>query len=118
MKVPGSESLEFQIYLASTIKPESKSVTLAAKYAAFASGGIKVIIGLYKSSLVFLDRDGWVCSVNIDSSLAEAFYKRHFFTPFLWHNVGDIIMAVTRGGSVALAWKDEMAVFYNGLEFL
>ena len=108
---------ELQIYLASTIDAKSKSVMPANTYTTFAGGGIKAVIGPYRSSLVFLDPDGWVCSVNIDSFPAEAFYKRHFFIPFSWHNVGDVFMAVTRGGSVALARKDELAIFHNGLEF-
>ncbi|KAI0471723.1 hypothetical protein GGR56DRAFT_87384 [Xylariaceae sp. FL0804] len=77
----------------------------------------KCIIGVYKSRIIFLDIDGWVCSVNIDSLLPERHYSRHFLIPFSWHNNSNLLFTVTIHGSVAMALRDEVAIFHNGLDY-
>lgn len=113
---PGSSLPELQTYLAASIRAAAEAVEPVAAYSALA-GRIKTIVGVYRSSVLFLDLDGWLCSVNMDSCVPEARYSRHFFIPFSWHNVGDLLFSVTAAGSVALAHKDEIVVFHNGLDF-
>ncbi|KAL8719491.1 MAG: hypothetical protein Q9225_003518 [Loekoesia sp. 1 TL-2023] len=78
---------------------------------------VKAIIGFYKMLLLFLDQNGWVCSVNADNKSREKAYTRHFFVPYSWHCNGELIFAVSARGSVAMARKDGIAVFHRGLDF-
>jgi hypothetical protein len=80
---------------------------------------LKGIVGHYRSFLVFLTHDGWICSLNIDDlSRKQAHYTKHFFIPFRLHSTdGDLMMLVTVRGSIVLAHGDELVVFQNGLEF-
>ncbi|KAL9014036.1 MAG: hypothetical protein Q9173_001310 [Seirophora scorigena] len=78
---------------------------------------VKAVIGFYKMLLLFLDQNGWVCSLNADNKSKEKGYTRHFFVPYSWHCSGELIFAVTPKGSVALARKDGIAVFHRGLDF-
>ena len=89
----------------------------AASYDALAQE-IKCIVGVYKSLLVFLSHQGWVCSLNIDDLSSEKFYARHFFVPLHWHStLENMSMLVTGKGGVVLAVKHELAIFHFGFEF-
>lgn len=107
---------ELQVYLASSINVKIESANPIAGYTTL-TGQIKTVIGVYKSNILFLDIHGWVCSLNIESFVAESGYSRHFFIPFSWYNVGDLYFAVTSNGSVALARRDDIIIFHNGLDF-
>ncbi|KAK3321830.1 hypothetical protein B0H66DRAFT_619055 [Apodospora peruviana] len=118
---------ELQVYLGSELLADALEVRPIAWYRELTSQ-IKTVIGMYKSSLlVFLDVDGWICSLKImELSSAAAvipgpasYYIRHFFIPFSWYNVGDMNMflTVTAGGSVALARRDEVIILHHGLDF-
>lgn len=80
---------------------------------------VKVVVGHYRSCLVFLTHEGWICSLNNeDSSRRQAHYTKHFFIPFRFHRTdGELSMLVTVKGSVVIAHGDELIVFQNGLEF-
>ncbi|KAI1853098.1 hypothetical protein JX266_001804 [Neoarthrinium moseri] len=112
----GSNLSELEVYLASGMHTKADLVTPLAGYKALA-GIIKMVIGVYKSNVLFLDTSGWVCSISIDTLVPETHYSRHFFIPFSWYNVGELFLAVTSAGSVALAHKHELAIFHNGLDF-
>ena len=116
LKHPDKKFPELQVYLASSINVKIESANPIAGYTAL-TGQIKSVIGVYKSNLLFLDIHGWVCSLNIESFVAESAYSRHFFIPFSWYNVGDLNFAVTPNGSVALARRDDIVIFHNGLDF-
>jgi hypothetical protein len=78
---------------------------------------IKVVVGVFKSFLLFLDHDGWVCSIDIDHIGGDKFYKKHFFIPLQLHTTtSELLMLVTSAGSVALVVEDELAIFHHGLE--
>lgn len=81
------------------------------------AASIKYIIGVFKTDVLFLDHDGWVCSLKIETPLKESFYTRHFFVPYGWHSVKDsLVMGATEKAVVYMAVKDEIAVFHNGLD--
>ncbi|KAK7751911.1 hypothetical protein SLS62_006212 [Diatrype stigma] len=111
------ESPEIQLYPVSSITDlQTESANPTTEYKTL-TGQIKTVIGVYKTKLLFLDVHGWVCSLNIDSSVAESGYSRHFFIPFSWYNVGGLEFAVTCNGSVALARRDDVIIFHHGLDF-
>ncbi|KAI9848521.1 MAG: hypothetical protein M1837_007190 [Sclerophora amabilis] len=81
---------------------------------------IKGIIGMFKSNLIFLNDDGWICSLNTQNMGRGRVYTRHFYVPLQWHSMTPawrIPMLVTKKGSIALAVGNEIAVFHNGLDF-
>ncbi|KAK7996347.1 hypothetical protein PG991_015814 [Apiospora marii] len=105
-----------QVYLASGINSKATSASPVAAYRTLA-GRVKAIVGVHRSSLVFLDIDGWICSLDIDSFAVETHYSRHFFIPLSWYNVGELHFVVTSQGAVALARRDEVVIFHHGLDF-
>ena len=81
---------------------------------------LKTVVGQYKSLLVFLTHDGWICSLNVDHLCKrQSHYTKHFFIPFRLHNRDcDLMILVTSMGSVVLSHGDELVAFHNGLEFV
>lgn len=79
---------------------------------------IKHVVGIYKSLLVFLNHQGWICSLNIDDISVDGFYTRHFFIPLQWHGTAaEMPIMVTSKGVIMIAVKHEVAVFQNGFDF-
>ena len=79
---------------------------------------MKHCIGVCGDDLVFLSHDGWVCSVGFAEDREVEFYTRHFFIPFRFHNnTASLITKLTGKGGVILAYRDELVVFHNGLDF-
>lgn len=80
---------------------------------------IKVVIGYFKSLLVFLDHSDWVCSLEVENHRQNKMYTKHFFIPQQWQgsSLGTMPMLVTKRGSVVLVSIDEIAVFQRGLDF-
>ncbi|KAI4207538.1 MAG: hypothetical protein LQ346_000470 [Caloplaca aetnensis] len=102
--------------LASARDLHDQSVKDLANYDGIARD-VKAVVGFYKMFLLFLDQNGWICSLNADLKGNEKAYTRHFFIPYSWHCSGELIFAVTTKGSVALARKEGIAVFHRGLDF-
>lgn len=79
---------------------------------------IKEAIGRFKATLLFLNHEDWVCSLNIDNMSQNKTYTKHFYIPQQWQGSGATMqMLVTKRGSVVLVSMDELAVFHNGLDF-
>jgi WD40 repeat protein len=109
-------SSQLRLWTASRLHPKTDSVSSRANYVQLAAE-IKAVVGIYKALLLFLDHNGWVCSVGIEGSGVEKSYTRHFFIPYGWHSGGDLIFRCTSKGAVVLARRDEIAVFHRGLDF-
>ena len=81
-------------------------------------GTLGMIICMTDSLVVFLDDDGWVCSLDVgevDSRLTS--YKRHFFLPYDWLSTNDgLLCECTERGDIIFAKEDELAVIRKGLE--
>jgi WD40 repeat protein len=78
----------------------------------------KAIVGMYKAWLIFLNHDGCVCSINMDTAANDKYYLRHFFVPGQWHRtLGNTSIAITQKGSVIMAVNSELVIFHNGLDF-
>ena len=79
---------------------------------------VKCIVGIQNSLLLYLNQQGWLCSININDVSPEKFYTRHFFIPLQWHSTSShTAMCVTTKGCIILAVKNEIAVFHNGLNY-
>ncbi|ERF75027.1 hypothetical protein EPUS_08841 [Endocarpon pusillum Z07020] len=107
-----------RLWPAESISPETTQIKCLADYDELAKD-IKAVIEIYRTQVIFLDHNGWVCSIDINSvNAAQKSFTRHFFIPFQLHGTtGHLLMLVTNRGAVALAVGDELAVFHNGLSF-
>ncbi|KAI9857188.1 MAG: hypothetical protein M1813_008550 [Trichoglossum hirsutum] len=77
------------------------------------------LIGPYGSKMVFLDRDLWVCSVDMSKSEGEKHtYIRHFSIPSDWYSQQrNLNTIITSKGDILFVKMEEVAVIKRGLEF-
>lgn len=77
---------------------------------------VKFLIGSCGQRLVFLDSNGWVCSMVLSIRNVER-HTRHFFIPFDWLSAGtDLMIDVTCDGDIIFVKKHEIAVIKRGLD--
>jgi hypothetical protein len=69
--------------------------------------------------MVFLDRDLWVCSVDMSKSEGEKHtYIQHFFIPSDWYSQQrNLNTIITSKGDIQFVKMEEVAVIKGGLEF-
>jgi WD40 repeat protein len=83
---------------------------------AYLFGTFGTMIGITRGSIVFLDHDGWVCSVDMENSMPK-YYRRHFFLPHDWLSTNDnLLFGVTTGHDIIYGKEHELAVIKRGLE--
>ena len=79
---------------------------------------IKLVIGVYEDSLIFLTHLGWICSLKLNGLREEVNYSRHFFVPFRYHSsASSLTMHVSSKGSIIIAYQTQVIVFAGGLDF-
>ncbi|KAK3293538.1 uncharacterized protein B0H64DRAFT_326605 [Chaetomium fimeti] len=78
---------------------------------------IKSVLGICRSNLFFMSGRGWVCSISLKNLAASKSYARHFFIPSVWQTGGEPIARVVSKTTVAMAYRDEVAVLQGFLEF-
>ena len=79
---------------------------------------VEHLIGAYRSRLLFLDRDLWICSINLAKPIQPDSYSRHFFIPYDWHSgTGTLMVRVTPHGDIVFVRSDEIAIIKPGLEY-
>jgi WD40 repeat protein len=81
---------------------------------------IKAFLGLAGSKLVFLDRNLWVCSINISEIGTDdsGVINRHFYVPYDFVSGSNgVVGAVDSNGHVAFAKEGEIAVVKGGLDW-
>ncbi|KAL8907430.1 MAG: hypothetical protein Q9207_001400 [Kuettlingeria erythrocarpa] len=82
-------------------------------------GTFGTVVGSRGNNILFLDHDGWMCSVEMTENSVPAHYKRHFFLPFDWLSTNSrLLLNVTPAGDTIFARRDELAVIKRGLEFV
>jgi WD40 repeat protein len=80
---------------------------------------VETLMGIYNQRLVFLHKDGWVCSADSQNFSTELF-DRHFFFPTDWlstSGMGRLMLGISgRSGNILFVQRDEVAVVLNGLD--
>ncbi|CAN9479230.1 unnamed protein product [Alternaria alternata] len=78
---------------------------------------IKHLLGIFEHSIVYLNHNLWVCSIDLQESTMKRQVKKHFFVPleFLGHNDG-FMASVSKKGDVLFPTGKEIAVVRNGLK--
>lgn len=80
-------------------------------------GTLGMIIGVFENRVLFLDQDGWICSIFLEDS-APALYYRHFFLPFDWLSTDNtLLVAFTARTEILFGKGNELAVIKRGLGF-
>ncbi|OTA67679.1 hypothetical protein K449DRAFT_388472 [Hypoxylon sp. EC38] len=76
-------------------------------------------IGSYKSKLIFLDKNLWVCSLQLQRGQDDAYrYAKHFFMPADWFSQRrHLNTGITKKGDILFVRTDEIAVIKNGLQY-
>lgn len=79
---------------------------------------VKHVLGVHRSDLHFITKQGWVCSMSMKTIADPTSYTRHFFIPPLWQNGRESIATVLASRkSVAFAYRDELVIFQDFLEY-
>ncbi|KAI9728616.1 MAG: hypothetical protein M1828_002722 [Chrysothrix sp. TS-e1954] len=82
---------------------------------------IETILGSVQTKiamlLVFVTRDGWVCSLNADAGLQEDTFRRHLILPLTWFTGIDRIAGlVAQNLDILIVCGDKIAVISNSLD--
>lgn len=75
---------------------------------------VKHLLGLYKTSLLFLDHDCWLCTWNMQDETGQV--SKHFFIPRDWLNTSTLHMAVVSSyGALFCPRYRDVAIVRNGI---
>lgn len=112
-----SATSELRVWPSESISPTTESVKTIARYKDIGRN-IKAIVGSFKSFVIFLNFEGWICSLDIEGTSRKKAYTKHFIIPYGWHSTGaELIIRCTAQGHIILARRDEIAVLQRGLDF-
>ncbi|KAI0408779.1 hypothetical protein F4802DRAFT_366865 [Xylaria palmicola] len=79
---------------------------------------LRDVIAVVGSTLIFLDRDLWVCSLDLNTFNSAPYGKRHFFILSEWLNVnGDMLHAMTSKKDFVFVNKHGLVIVKAGLDF-
>lgn len=82
---------------------------------------VKSFLGVRDTSIIFLDRDLWVCSIDLAETGAKersGDIRRHFFVPYEFvGGPNGVLASVTSQGSIVFAKEGELAVVRGGLDW-
>ncbi|KAI0430640.1 hypothetical protein F5Y09DRAFT_355828 [Xylaria sp. FL1042] len=82
------------------------------------SSRLRKVVAVIGSTLLFLDTDFWVCSLDLTSFHQAPFAKRHFFILSDWLNVdGELLCRFTTKADFIFANKNDIVVVKHGLQF-
>jgi hypothetical protein len=102
---------ELRVWSSEAMSPNTESLKSVARYKDVGRG-IKAVIGSFKSFVIFLNFDAWVCSLDVQGPNRKKAYTKHFLIPYGWHSSGaKLIFRCTVQGHIALACMDEIAVY-------
>ena len=110
----GQSTSHVQILSASSFEePLANTIESLPLFATMASS-IEHLIGSVGTSLLFLDRRMWVCSLNLERFAGE--YYQHCFIPDEWLSANwNLILKVTGKGDLIFVKKNEIAVIKGAL---
>ncbi|KAI1356446.1 hypothetical protein F5Y01DRAFT_323867 [Xylaria sp. FL0043] len=82
------------------------------------SSRLRKVIAIVGSTLLFLDTDLWICSLDLNSFHQAPFAKRHFFILSDWMKVdGEFLCGLTSKMDLIFVNKNGIVVVKHGLEF-
>lgn len=79
---------------------------------------IRYIIAVNGNTLLFLDTDLWVCSLDLKNFAITPEAKRHFFIPADWLSMsGDIFFEFTLKNEFVFVKKNEVLIIRRGMDY-
>ncbi|KAI1280973.1 hypothetical protein F5Y07DRAFT_396009 [Xylaria sp. FL0933] len=82
------------------------------------SSRLRKVLAVIESTLLFLDTDLWICSLNLRSFPQAPFAKRHFFILSDWLKAdGELLCQFTSKTDFVFANKNDIVVVKRGLHF-
>ena len=110
-----SRHKELLIWTVSDLSPSAPSMGSVQPHRVV-SEQVRYLIGSYGPRLVFLNSEGWVCSLDPGNLKIER-CTRHFFIPLDWMSANTQLMInVTSKGDIVFVKRHEIAVIKRGLE--
>ncbi|KAJ0121991.1 hypothetical protein J7T55_002502 [Diaporthe amygdali] len=97
-------------------KRESSSIVVSCTLRNMAAG-VKSILAVSRSTVIFLDRGGWVCSLGVKNISEAKSYTRHFFIPPFWRARGDFMVKIVAKNSLVVAYKDDVVIVHGFMDF-
>lgn len=80
-------------------------------------GGIKTVLRLTRSTVYFLTRSGWVCSMSLKPFPEPKSYTGHLFLPPFWRTDGEFLVKIVAKNSVAIANGDDLILVHGFGDF-
>ncbi|KAH9907305.1 WD40-repeat-containing domain protein [Xylariomycetidae sp. FL2044] len=79
---------------------------------------LRSVVAVVGSTLIFIDRDLWICSLDITTFNHAPFSKRHFFILSEWLNInGQVLCRLTSRNDFIFVNKTGLIAISHGLEF-
>lgn len=81
------------------------------------TASIANVLGIYRSRLVYLSNESWICSLRVDQMPRLDRAKHHFPMPHYWRSASLRFLAhVTVNGDVVLAVDGDLVIVKQGLD--
>ncbi|PGG98701.1 hypothetical protein AJ79_08787 [Helicocarpus griseus UAMH5409] len=77
---------------------------------------VAFVVGIWKSKFVFCNKDGWICSTELQA--LDGPYQRHFYFPKDWINEINPRCAITTKGDIVFGLRSELMVVKGGLDYV
>ncbi|MCJ1356503.1 MAG: hypothetical protein MMC33_006498 [Icmadophila ericetorum] len=78
-------------------------------------GRVEYLVGAFDTKIVFLDRNLWICSLDLMTFKKNKSYIRHFFIPLEWiSSSGDPLLLINANKDLIFAKNDEITVIKKG----
>lgn len=81
------------------------------------AAGVKSILAVTRSIIIFLDRAGWICSLGTKGISEAKSYTRHFFLPPFWRTRGELMIKMVAKNSLVVAYKDYVVIVHGFMDF-
>lgn len=108
---------KLELWQTASIRSDAESMIALPGFAALGPE-IQHLIAVTGSKLLFLNRDLWVCSVDLRTFAKTQQASRHFFIPPDWrHSREDFLFLFTAKNEFVFAKRHELVVIKRGLDF-
>lgn len=98
------------------IQPETTSIVISCTVRKLLQG-VKKILAVSRSHILFLSLGGWICSLNSKSISDAQFYARHFYVPPFWRAGGHSLIKILSKNSLAIAYRDDVVIVQGFMDF-
>ncbi|OIW32627.1 hypothetical protein CONLIGDRAFT_699459 [Coniochaeta ligniaria NRRL 30616] len=99
------------------MQPATTSVVVACTATRSFIPGVKGVLAVSRSNILFLTRAGWICSLGMKAVSEPRYYTRHFFIPPFWRAGGESLIQILSKNSLAMAYRDDLIIVHGYIDF-